>query len=257
VSEKASGVVLVARTGSTRLPGKSLLDVCGRPVLAHQIERVKMSRRPCRFILATTDLPADEALCAIARSAGIDTFCGAASDVLRRLGDTAAAYKLDFMAVIGGDDVFCEGEFVDAVIAHYEETGADFITMQSVPFGTSPFGLSVAALTRVLSMRADDASDGWERFFTDTGLFRTATLRPSDAALFHPNIRLDLDYPEDYEQLKIIYERLYDGTVPSLRRVLHLLTTEPALAAINRSAHEKYMENRTTAWPPLRLKSTS
>jgi len=255
MSEALCGIIVLARTGSSRLPAKSLLDLCGRPVLAHQLDRLKLSRRAERIGLATTTLAEDNALCDVARAAGIEVFRGSPTDVLRRMGDAADVFGLSFLVVVGGDDVMCEGEFVDEVIAHYEHTGDDFITMEGVPFGTSPFGLSADSLRRVLAIRADDASDGWERLFTETGLFKVGKVVQRDPQLRHPEIRLDLDYPEDYELLQAIYGRLYDGNVPSLRRVLRLLVDEePALALINRPAREKWLKNCAVAWPPLRLK---
>lgn len=257
MSEIHAGLVILARTGSTRLPGKSLLQVCGRPVLAHQIDRLKLSRRANPIVLATTTLPQDQALCNAAQVAGIETFQGSVQDVILRLADVATKFQLEFMAVVGGDDVFVEGEFVDAVIAEYARTKADFITIKNLPFGTTPFGVSASGLFRVLEIRADDNTDGWERFFTDTGLFHASTLEISDPVLCHPDIRLDLDYPEDFELIKTIYERLYQpGLILPLKRVLQLLLEEdPGLVQVNREAQEKYLKNAKVGWPPLRLKT--
>ena len=231
------GLVLLARSGSSRLPGKSLLPVEGRPVVAHQLARLKEATRTQRIVLATTVLPEDDALCAVAEAEGVDVFRGSPHDVLRRMGDAVSYFGIDFAVVVGGDDVFCDGEFVDAVVVEQERTGADFVTMEGVPFGTAPLGVLSAALRRALALRADESSDGWERFFTDLGLFRTHTFIPTDPALHHPEVRLDLDYPEDYELVKAVYARLFDGGVPPLRSVVRLLTEEePHLADINRTA---------------------
>ncbi len=258
MSGTRAGLALLVRTGSTRLPGKSLLQVCGRPILAHQIDRLKLSGRANPIVLATTTLPQDRTLCDIAQLAGVETFQGSIHDVVVRLSDVATKFQLEFMAVAGGDDVFVEGEFVDAVIAEYARTKSDFITIKNLPFGATPLGVSAGGLHRVLDIRADDNSDGWERFFTDTGLFHTTTLEISDPLLCHPEIRLDLDYQEDFELIKAIYGRLYQpGQVPSLRKVLQLLLEEdPGLVQINREAQEKYLKNRATGWPPLRLKES-
>jgi spore coat polysaccharide biosynthesis protein SpsF len=225
-------------------------------MLAHQIDRLKLGRRARPIVLATTTLSQDKALCEIAQAAGIEVFQGSIFDVVLRLSHVATKFHLEFMAVVGGDDVFIEGEFVDAVITEYTRRKADFITVKNLPFGTTPFGVSASGLHRVLEIRADDNTDGWERFFTDTGLFHTTTIEISDPLLCHPEIRLDLDYPEDLNLIKAIYERLYQpGQVPSLRRVLRLLLEEePALVQISRGAQEKYLKNRATGWPPLRLK---
>ncbi len=249
-----AGIILLARLGSTRLPGKSLLPVCGRPVIAHQIDRLRLSRRSERLVLATTTLVSDDPLEAAARSAGIDCFRGSVNDVVLRLADAASAHGLDFIAVVGGDDVFCEGESIDRVIEHNALHPSDFITIEGLPFGTTPFGVATSALRRVLQIKPGEYTDGWERYLTDTGLFRTASLAVDDPALAHPELRLDLDYDEDFALVEAIYQRLYTpGSVPDLRRIVRLLTKEePALALINRVAHERWIANRKSMPLPLR-----
>lgn len=250
------GAVLLARSDSSRLPGKSLLDLCGRPVLAHQMDRLKCASKPVEFVLATTTRSLDDGLCRVAESCGFKAFRGSVHDVVLRLRDAAAARGIDLLVVAGGDDVFCDPAFMDRLVEEYAGQPYDFITIEGVPFGTSPFGVTRSALDRLIDIRADDNTDGWERYFTDTGLFSCRSLHCDDPALAHPEIRLDLDYPEDLELIREIYKRLYKtGAVPPLKRVLRLLLEEePELARINRAAHEKWLKNRAAAWPPIRLK---
>jgi spore coat polysaccharide biosynthesis protein SpsF len=251
--EARTALFLLARTRSTRLPGKSLLPLRGRPVIEHQIERLRPARVTV-FALATTELPEDDPLAAIAERSGIACFRGATHDVVKRLADAATRYDVDVAACLGGDDVFCEPELVDAVIAEHARTGADFVTIADVPFGTTPFGVTAAGLRRVLDIKDGEFTDGWERYFTDTGLFQTRALRLADPALDHPHLRLDLDYPEDFALIEAIYDRLYDGAgQPPLRAVVDLLTRrEPNLAQLNRSAHEEWQRTRAAA--PLNLR---
>lgn len=253
MSTRRAGIVLLARMGSSRLPGKSLLPVCGRPVIAHQFDRLRQSRRAEAFVLATSTLPLDDQLAAAAKRAGVKCFRGSANDVVLRLSDAASAHRLDFLAVVGGDDVFCEGEFVDRLIDFDAGSPIDFVTIDGLPFGTAPFGVAAAALLRVLEIKPGEYTDGWERYLTDTGLFKTAVLSNEDPLLAHPEIRLDLDYEEDFALVKAIYERLYrPGTVPDLRRIVGLLVDEePELALINRAAHEKWLQNRKAMPLPM------
>jgi spore coat polysaccharide biosynthesis protein SpsF len=220
--------------------------VCGRPIIAHQFDRLRQARRAETLVLATSTLPQDDPLAAAAKDAAVECFRGSPNDVVLRLADAAAAHRLDFLAVVGGDDVFCEGEFVDRVIDYDAASPVDFVTIDGLPFGTAPFGVAAAALRRVLEIKPGENTDGWERYLTDTGLFKTAVLSNEDPLLSHPEIRLDLDYDEDFTLVKAIYERLYEPeTVPDLRRIIRLLVDEePDLAMINRAAHEKWLLNR-------------
>lgn len=254
MSVPRAGIVLLARTGSSRLPAKSLLQVCGRPVIAHQIDRLRLAKLPETVILATTTLPQDDALAAVGAEAGIEVFRGSVNDVVQRLADAATAHCLDFLAVAGGDDVFCEGEFIDRVIARNAERAVDFVTIDGLPFGTAPFGIGAAAIRRVLEIKPGEYTDGWERYLTDTGLFVTELLTTEEPLLNHPEIRLDLDYEEDFQLVKAIYERLYvPGAVPDIRSILHLLLTEaPELVLLNRVAHDKWLANRKSMPLPLK-----
>jgi spore coat polysaccharide biosynthesis protein SpsF len=253
MTKRRAGIVLLARMGSSRLPGKSLLEVCGRPVIAHQFDRLRQSRKTETLVLATSTLAQDDPLEAAAQAAGVACFRGSPADVVLRLADAATKHRLDFLAVVGGDDVFCEGEFIDRVIDFDQRSPIDFISIDGLPFGTAPFGVDAKALRKVLEIKPGEYTDGWERYLTDTGLFRTTMLQNEDPSLAHPEIRLDLDYDEDFALVKAIYERLYKpGTVPDLRRIVRLLVDEePALAQINRAAHEKWLQNRKAMPLPM------
>ena len=248
MSADRAALILLARTGSTRLPRKSLLSLHGRAVIEHQIERLRPARRADVFTLATTTLAEDDALATVAARAGIDCFRGAVDDVVQRLVDAATAVDAGFVACVGGDDVFCEPDFVDAVIEAHRRDAADFLTVGELPFGTTPFGVTVTGLREVLRLKAGGPTDGWERYFTESDRFRTAVLTVPDRALAHPELRLDLDYPEDFALIEAVYNRLYDGTrQPPLREVVELLTRrEPALAALNRDAHERWKRVRAS-----------
>src|SRR3954447_1874551 len=139
-------IVITARLGSTRLPGKMLAPLCGRPVLDHVVERMRLPRRPERILLAPTREPADDALAARAQALGIGVFRGATEDVLVRWRDAARAFAADLIVGCDGDDVLCDAVHVDRII---EAAGPDYITCVGLPFGTAPTGYSTAGLERV------------------------------------------------------------------------------------------------------------
>ena len=253
-AQVSAGVVILARTGSVRLPQKSLLPLQGKPVIEHQIERLKAAKLPKVLALATTTLPEDEALCEIAQRCGIDYFQGAEHDVVERMVQAADHYDIEFVASIGGDNVFCDGELVDVVVSEYATNPADYIRVANMPFDTTPYGASVSALRHILEIKEGEDTDGWERYLKDTGLFRTVEVQLNDPALEHPELRLDIDYPEDFELMKAVYDRLYTpGSQPLLRDVIHLLVDgEPSLASINKTAQEDW--ERVREQTPLSLK---
>ena len=242
-----SGIVVLARCTSVRLPRKSLREIAGKSVFEHQIERLSTSRAGDHFVLATTPAAADDELCRIATANGVECFRGEPEDEVLRLLQVADHFGLDFVVLVNGDNLFCEGTMVDAVIGEFKRNPADLIRIGRQPFDPSPYGLNTRALRKVMEIKDSSSStDGWGRYLTDTGLFDVLDLPVRDPELDKTYIRLDLDYPEDLELFRAVYDRLYrDGRQPALKDVVRLLTVdEPELVQINGSAAEKWHQNR-------------
>jgi spore coat polysaccharide biosynthesis protein SpsF (cytidylyltransferase family) len=248
------GLILLARNGSARLPRKSMRLVHGEPVLLHQIRRLRRLPPEIPIVLATSTLPEDDSLEQTGRSAGLPVFRGDPLDVVRRMVAAADFHDFTYIVEVGGDDVFCEAEFVELVVAEHVRTDVDFAKVSCIPWGTTPFGVRVDALRRVIDLNSTGSTDGWERWFLETGLFKATVVENPDARLNHPEFRLGLDYPEDLTLFTAIYERLLpEGPVPSLHRVIELLRGEPEIAAINADAQQLWNANySSTALPQLK-----
>jgi spore coat polysaccharide biosynthesis protein SpsF len=240
-----TAVFIPVRIGSTRLPKKSLLQIKGKKVVEHLIERVKLSKTPDLIVLCTTKNPEDKILVEIAKRNKIEYFRGSEKDVLKRYLDAAIKYNVDFIVNVDGDDILCDPEFIDKAIRHFKSTDADFIKYEGLPLGASPCGIKVDALRKVCELKAKtDTETGWGRYFTDTRLFKVECLRVKNRKLRHPEIRMTLDYPEDYEFFKLIFDRLYKkNRMFTLREVLDLLEKEPDIANINKHLQGKYWEH--------------
>ena len=145
---------------------------------------------------------------------------------------------------VDGDDVFCDPELMDKTVQSYLNTGASFIKWNNLPLGATPIGVKVDALRKVCEIKDTlNTETGWGAYFTDTGLFKVKYLEPEDKELKHPEIRITLDYPEDLELVKEIYDRLYvPGKVFTLKDILGLIKKEPALAEINKGRTRKILE---------------
>ena len=106
-------IVIQARTGSTRLPGKVLADVGGVPLLHLLVERLRTTRLGGPILVATTDLPADDAVAELALARGARVYRGHATDVLARFQDAARAEAADVIVRISADSPFLDGDTVD------------------------------------------------------------------------------------------------------------------------------------------------
>ena len=235
-------VFIPVRLGSSRLPKKPLIKIKGKTLIEHLIDRAKAAKLPNIVVLCTTTKPEDRVFVDLAKKNGAEYFRGSEHDILKRFLDAATELEVDFIVNVDGDDVFCDPGLMDKTVQCYLETGASFIKWNDLPLGATPIGLQVEALRKVCEIKDTlNTETGWGAYFTDTGLFRVKYLEPEDENLKKPEIRITLDYPEDLELVKKVYDKLYEpGKVITLREILNLFRKEPALAEINRGVQEKY-----------------
>jgi spore coat polysaccharide biosynthesis protein SpsF (cytidylyltransferase family) len=253
--EKNIPVFITARIGSTRLPGKHLLPVCGKPIIEQMITRIKHALYPKLFVLCTTVLPEDDVFEKIAQNCEIKIFRGHPTDILQRWLDTADYFKVDYFISAEADDVFCDPEYIDVIAGELSTDEFDYITCKGLPFGATPTGIKVSALRKICAIKDDDDTQGQERFFTKTGLFKIKNIQVMDAELNQPEIRMTLDYQEDYEFFKTIFMHLYskDGFF-SLREILQLLRIHPEIVSINEKMQEKYRQRYDNLYGTVKLK---
>ena len=238
-----TAVFIPVRTKSVRLPQKALLKIMGKPVIEHLIDRVKSAKRHDFIVLCTTTNPEDEALVKLAQKNGIRYFRGSEKDILDRYMQAAIQNRVDFIVSVEADDILTDPEYMDRIVVAFEQTGADYITCEGLPFGAAPGGIKMAALKKVYELKEGmDTETGWKSYFTESGLFKVEYLK-ADEDLNRPEIRMSLDYPEDFEFFKAIYEKLYvPGRVFTLREILSLLKAHPEIVQLNQFRQKEYWE---------------
>ena len=250
-----SAIFIAVRMKSTRLPEKALLEIKGKPVIEHLIDRLKSARLPEMIVLCTSTHPDDAILVDIAQKNKIIGFSGSEDDKLERFLAASLKHSIDLIIAVDGDDILCDPIYIDKTIDRLIETGADLVTCDKLPLGAACNGMKVEALRKVCEIKSESDTEVWRGYFTDTGLFRVEFLEPDDAELIRPDIRLTLDYPEDYEILQQIFERLYmPGEVFGLKEVVTLLKNNPHLIAINKSVQQRYLDGIQSKIEKIRWK---
>ena len=244
-----TAVFLSIRDKATRLPGKATLDVCGKPVIARLLRRLEQVREANLTVLTTSTNAHDEHLIARARTAGIETFAGSEDDKLQRYLDAARAFDVDFAVVVDGDDLFFSVNHIDAAIRHYRKSGADYISQTGLPLGAASFGIRTVALAQVVAVKAESNTEVWGEYFTSRPDFQIALLEETDPLLRQPSVRMTLDYPEDLDFFRAVYEQYDDEGEPTLREVMTILQSHPQITEINRAAQGKYETNLKSAIP--------
>src|SRR3989339_542512 len=147
--EKAS-VIIQARMGSTRLPGKVMKQILGKPLLFYLLERLKQCQNVKQVIVATTDSPQDCVIAEYVDKCGIAVFRGSENDVLDRYYQAAKVFHLGTIVRVTSDCPLLDPDVTDSVIKYFLDRGSlDLInTGQSYPEGFDTEVFSFAALER-------------------------------------------------------------------------------------------------------------
>jgi spore coat polysaccharide biosynthesis protein SpsF len=138
--------------GSTRLPGKALAPVGGRPLLATMLDRVRGAESLDDVWVATTEHPRDDEIDAVARASGAGVFRGSEDDVLGRYAEAAAASDADVIVRMTSDCPLLDPAVVDRVVSELD--AFDFATNAPPSGRTYPDGMDVEAFTRTALDRA-------------------------------------------------------------------------------------------------------
>ncbi len=246
-----TAIFISVRNKSTRLPGKALLQIKGRTMIEHLIDRLKLAKLPNLIVLCTSTNSQDDSLAEIAEKNSIEYFRGSEDDVLYRYLKAGDKFNVDFAVIALGDATFVDPSYIDKTIEFFKKTDADFIKIPELPIGAFTYGLKIEAVRKVCEMKDASDTEVWGGYFAKPGIFNVRELKVKEEELRHPEIRLVVDYPEDFELIKEIYNRLYqERKTISLKEVMGLLKDHPELLEINRKAQEMYEANIKNAPEP-------
>ena len=235
-------VVVQARTGSTRLPGKVLMPLAKRPLLCRVLERVLAAKMPSTVVVATTCDPSDDVIVKMAREAGVGCFRGHPTDLLDRHYYAGLAFRADVVVKIPSDCPLVDPAVIDRVIACYmaHAGSVDFVSNLHPP--TYPDGNDVEVMPMgVLETAWIEATEPHEREHTTPFLwerrdrFRILNVAWESGLDYSSTHRWTIDYLEDYQLLAAVYDALWSSVRPvfPLEDVLSLLEARPDIAALN------------------------
>ncbi len=235
-------VVVQARTSSTRLPGKVLLPLAGRPLLERMLQRVQAARTPFTLVVATTTNPGDQPIRDLCAEQGVICYCGHPTDLLDRHYRAARSLVPDAVVKIPSDCPLIDPAVIDRVlefyVAHHEEY--DFISNLHPP--TYPDGNDVEVIPfGALETAWKDARSPVEREHTTPFIwsrperFRLGNVEWETGLNYSASHRWTIDYAEDYLLINAIYNELYVPWRPvfTIEEILNLLRAKPELPLLN------------------------
>jgi spore coat polysaccharide biosynthesis protein SpsF len=226
--------IIEARMTSSRLPGKVLAPILGRPMLELLIERALRAHLLDGVIVATTNNASDDPVEALCHRLDVGCHRGSENDVLGRVLEAAQAFDVDVIVELTGDNPFTDPVAIDAVVQRYRDSGCDFAA--NMLERTFPLGLDIRVFSTELLRRVAAATvDPYDREHVSTYIYGhpeefslcNVTAPPGESAA---EVRLTVDTPEDLERAREIFGRLYPHKPDfSTADVLRLIAEQPSL----------------------------
>jgi len=237
--EEMSGKVvsiIQARTGSTRLPRKVVLDLEGKTVLEHVITRSRFSRLTDQLVVATSINREDLAIVKICTDLGVSVYCGSEEDPLERYYQAARLFKAAHVVRIKADSPLIDPEIIDQAIASHLESGADYSS--NTIFRTYPAGQDVEVLTiEALKRVWREATLMSDREHVTIYIAGHPEQFRSNHFQHHTDLsgkRWTMDRPEDYTLIRFIYQHLYRrNPIFGMAETLELLSHHREMETIN------------------------
>jgi len=239
-----TAAIIQARMGSTRLPGKVLMDIAGETMLARVIHRTRMANNITAIVVATTTAPSDDAIVRECERLGVECFRGSEDNVLDRYYHAGQSLGADTICRITSDCPLIDPGLIDRVIESHQSSGADYTS--NILFRTFPRGLDVEVFSfECLKIAWSEAREPHERAHVTPFIYQ----RPNRFRL--NNVRAERDWSryrwtvdtqEDLETVQRICGAFGDDDTFSWKVALSLVESRPERFALNSRIVQKRLE---------------
>jgi spore coat polysaccharide biosynthesis protein SpsF len=245
------GVIAIvqARMGSSRLPGKVLLDIGGETMLYRVIVRARRAQFVGQVVVATTTDPSDDPVEAFCKSKGFPCFRGDPFDVLDRYYQAARLYGASTIVRLTADCPLIDPAEIDRTVQAFFQADLDFAANRLPPpmKRTTPIGMDTEVVSfKALSLASQNAEEKYARehvmpyLYEEPGRFNIL-LVDHEPDLSH--LRLTVDTPEDLALVRKIYQHFDNSDEFSLTEIIDFLYDSPELLDINANVtHKGYQD---------------
>ena len=245
ISGKRVVATIEGRMTSTRLPGKIMMPLEGKPVMAHMIERHRRSKYTDEVVVATTTNSTDDPVAALCEEMRCPYFRGSEADVLGRIVEAGKAHDADILVQGMADSPLVDWRIVDQLIKMLEEGSFD-VTSNEFEKEKYPDGFDMR-IYRFNVLRTLEEEHKEEEYREHAGyqirndpISYKRGLLLAEGDMLWPELRLTLDTAEDYELISAVYNELYPkDTDFSADDVVAFLKGRPELVAINSEIKQK------------------
>lgn len=217
-------LIIQARMGSTRLPGKSMMDLAGAPLVGRILERVKRCTKLDDIVLAIPDTEKDRVLMGLGEKYGIKVFAGSENDLVERYYQAAKWSKADIVGRLPADNATPEPSEIDRIVDHHLSLGRRGFSSNLSVIGDSeyPDGIGAEMFDFALLEEARARhNDPRQREHVHLNFYNYSTGKAVDEHwcpistvkcpedFRRPDLILDVNTQEQYEFMRQLFEYLY------------------------------------------------
>jgi spore coat polysaccharide biosynthesis protein SpsF len=241
-----TNAIIQARTGSTRLPNKILMDLCGKPILWHVIERLKAVKQIDEVIVATTDLKGDDGVYDECKKWGVSCVRGDSGNVLSRYYKAYSEYPCDVIIRVTADCPMIDPGVCDALISFFKSNNYRYAsTIDPDPEKrTFPRGLDCEIFEAALLKEAyENANEDYEKEHVTPYMYwkNKSIGHFVNEGKNYSHLRWTVDTPEDYELIKSIYEAVYPtNPLFSWTDIITAYDTHSEWLLVNKDVEQKH-----------------
>mgnify|MGYP003977178153 CR=1 FL=1 len=242
-------VLIAARMGSSRFPGKTLEDLCGKPMIEQMLDRINESKLIQQVILATTINPEDDALEEWANKMGILCYRGSSNDVLGRLKGAVDKFNLDTIVELLGDNPLVHSDIIDASIEKYKKGNFDYLATITDEYKLAkkslkrfPIGVRVQVFSAKTIVKCENLAkselyrEHATSFIADNPqIFNTGFLEAAGkfSQCNRPKLTFAVNHRDNLDMIRVIYENCYENNTNfSLDSAIEVLDLNPDLFSL-------------------------
>ncbi|MCV0366648.1 MAG: glycosyltransferase family protein [Nitrosopumilus sp.] len=230
------GCIIQARIGSTRLPGKVMLNLDENPVLYYVLEQLRSCKLVDKIIVATTTLDEDDVIENFVATMKVDVFRGSSNDVLDRYYQCAKEFSIDTIVRITADNPLIDPTIVDDLIKKFISNSYDCLTnayVRTFPYGTEVEIFSFESLEKAWTnaIKPSEREHVTPYLYNNSDNFKIFNVEyPKNIS----NFRWTIDHENDLTLVKLIVSKIKKRPI-LINDILDLLSKEPELFEINKN----------------------
>lgn len=238
------GVIIQARTSSSRLPKKVVRDLEGQPMLLRQLKRLQYGLNVPKLVVATSNEASDDPIENLCIQNGFNCYRGSLNDVMGRFIQCAQKNGIDYIIRVGGDDPLIDWDCCNTLMELHMADQCDF--MYASNREGWPFGCAAELISRKALERVHEKTDNpfylehtIPYFFDHMEEFEIRKVTaPED--IKRPEYYFTVDYPADFELISAIFKEFKGDDYFPLLKAIKLRDNQPELNKINEDLHQGF-----------------